>query len=135
LNNVQFDSMVFQERNETCGMELECSGQNLAEKSGTDRDLKWDEICSVLFRFLNWYGMFRPFPTKRNEIDNLASGNTHDLNTDFFRTASWSFVTCTVVLCHGMDFIIIILFRSLLPWYVLQKFKKKCRKHEYLCAP
>jgi hypothetical protein len=41
-----------------------------------------------LFRFLNWYGMFRPFRTERNEIDNLASGNTHDLNTDFFRIAS-----------------------------------------------
>jgi hypothetical protein len=41
-------------------------------KSGTDRDLKWDENCSVLFRFLNWYGMFRPFRAKRNGIDNLG---------------------------------------------------------------
>jgi hypothetical protein len=32
--------MTFQERNGTCGMELERSGRNLAEKSGTDRDLK-----------------------------------------------------------------------------------------------
>jgi hypothetical protein len=32
--------MAFQERNETCGMEPERSGWNLAEKSGTDRDLK-----------------------------------------------------------------------------------------------
>ena len=47
--------MAFQERNGTCGMKPERSGWNLAEKSGTDRDLKWDEICSVLFRFLNWY--------------------------------------------------------------------------------
>jgi len=71
LNKVQFDSMAFQEQNGTCGMKQERSGWNLAEKSGTDRDLKWDEICSVLFRFLNWYGMFRPFRAKRNEIDNL----------------------------------------------------------------
>jgi len=28
-------------------MILERSGRNLAEKSGTDRDLKLDEICSV----------------------------------------------------------------------------------------
>jgi hypothetical protein len=40
LNKVQFDSMVFQERNGTCGMKPERSGWNLAEKSGTDRDLK-----------------------------------------------------------------------------------------------
>jgi hypothetical protein len=42
-------------------------------ETGTDRDLKWDEICFVLFRFLNWYGTFRPFRTKRNGIDNLDS--------------------------------------------------------------
>jgi len=64
--------MVFPEWNGTCGMEPERFGRNLAEKSGTDRDLKWDEICSVLFRFLNWYGMFRPFRAERNGIDNLA---------------------------------------------------------------
>jgi hypothetical protein len=40
LNKVQFDSMAFQERNETCGMKQERSGWNLAEKSGTDRNLK-----------------------------------------------------------------------------------------------
>jgi hypothetical protein len=40
LNKVQFDSMAFQERNGTCGMEPERSGRNLAEKSGMDRDLK-----------------------------------------------------------------------------------------------
>jgi len=40
LYKVQFDSMAFQERNGTCGMKPERSGQNLAEKSGTDRDLK-----------------------------------------------------------------------------------------------
>ena len=72
MNKVQFDSMTFQERNGTCGMKPERSGRNLAEKSGTDRDLKWDEICSVLFCFLNWYGMFRPFRAKRNGIDNLG---------------------------------------------------------------
>ena len=71
MNKVRFDSTAFQERNGTCGMKLERSGRNLAEKSGTDRDLKWDEICSVLFRFSNWYGMFQPFRAKRNGIDNL----------------------------------------------------------------
>jgi len=40
LNKVQFDSMAFQERNRTCGMESECSGRNLTEKFRTDRDLK-----------------------------------------------------------------------------------------------
>jgi len=47
--------MAFQERNGICGMKLERSGRNLAEKSRTDRDLKWDENCSVLFHF--WIGM------------------------------------------------------------------------------
>jgi len=32
--------MAFQKRNGTCGREPERSGRNLAEKSGTDRDLK-----------------------------------------------------------------------------------------------
>jgi len=32
--------MAFQEQNGTCEMKLEHSEQNLAEKSGTDRDLK-----------------------------------------------------------------------------------------------
>jgi len=72
LNKVEFDSMAFQERNGTCGMKPERSRRNLAKKSGTDRDLKWDEICSVLFRFLNWYGIFRSFQAKRNGIDNLV---------------------------------------------------------------
>jgi len=67
LNKVQFDSMAFQDG--TCGMKPERSGQNLAKKSGTNQDLKWDEICSVLFRFLNWYEMFWSFWTKRNGID------------------------------------------------------------------
>jgi hypothetical protein len=40
LNKVQFDSMAFQERNETCGMKPERSGRNLAKKSETNRDLK-----------------------------------------------------------------------------------------------
>jgi hypothetical protein len=39
--------MAFQERNGTCGMKPKRFGWNLAEKSGTDRDLKRDEICSV----------------------------------------------------------------------------------------
>jgi len=45
--------MAFQERNGTCEMKPERFDWNLAEKSGTDRDLKWDENCSVLFCFLN----------------------------------------------------------------------------------
>jgi hypothetical protein len=53
-------------------MKLERSRRNLPEKLGTDRNLKWDEIYSVLFRFLNWYRMFRPFRTKRNGINNLG---------------------------------------------------------------
>jgi hypothetical protein len=69
LNKVQFDSIAFQERNGTCGMKPERSGRNLAEKSGTNQDLKWDEIFFVLFLFLNWYGMFRQFRAKRNEIN------------------------------------------------------------------
>jgi hypothetical protein len=42
LNKVQFDSnsMAFQERNGICGMKQELFGRNLAEKSGTNRDLK-----------------------------------------------------------------------------------------------
>ena len=40
LSKVQFDSMAFQEQNGTCGMKPEHFGRNLAEKSGTDRDLK-----------------------------------------------------------------------------------------------
>jgi hypothetical protein len=34
--------MAFQERNEIYGIKPERSGWNLAEKSGTDRDLKWE---------------------------------------------------------------------------------------------
>ena len=51
MNKVQFDSMAFQEWNGTCGIELERSGRNLAEKSGTDRDLKWDENYSIFVPF------------------------------------------------------------------------------------
>jgi hypothetical protein len=65
--------MAFQERNGTCRIKPERFDRNLAEKSETDWDLKWDENCSVLFCFLNWYGMFRPFWMKRNRIDNLGS--------------------------------------------------------------
>jgi len=71
LNQVQFDSIVFQERNGTCGMKPEYSGRNLAEKSETDWDLKWDKNYSILFCFLNWYKIFRPFWMKQNEINNL----------------------------------------------------------------
>jgi hypothetical protein len=53
-------------------MKPEHSDRNLAEKSGIDRDLKWDENCSVLFCFLNLYEMFRSFQTKQNRIDNFA---------------------------------------------------------------
>ena len=71
FSKVQFDSMAFQEWNGTCGMKPECFEQNLTEKSGTDRDLKWDEIYFVLFCFLNWYRIFQSFQTKRNKINNL----------------------------------------------------------------
>ena len=40
LNEIQFDSMAFQEWNETCVMKSERFGWNLTEKSGTDQDLK-----------------------------------------------------------------------------------------------
>ena len=40
LRKVQFYSMAFQERNGTCEMKPERFGWNLAEKSGTGRDLK-----------------------------------------------------------------------------------------------
>jgi hypothetical protein len=53
--------MAFQERNGTCGMKPERSGWNLTEKSRMDRDLKWNENCSILFYVLNWYRMFRSF--------------------------------------------------------------------------
>jgi hypothetical protein len=68
LNKVQFDSMAFQERNGTCGMKPEHSGQNLAEKSRTNRDLKWDEIYSlfVLFFELVWNILAIPGETERN---------------------------------------------------------------------
>jgi hypothetical protein len=56
LNKVQFDSIAFQERNGTCGMKPERSGRNLAEKSGTNQDLKWDEICFVLWIDMKCFG-------------------------------------------------------------------------------
>ena len=40
LSKVQFNSMTLQEWNGTCGMKPERFGWNLAEKSGTGRDLK-----------------------------------------------------------------------------------------------
>jgi len=86
--------MAFQERNGTCGMKPERSGRNLAEKSGTDRDLKWDEICSVLFYLLNWYRMFRSFRTKRNGIDNLERARLLSSTRDSllcFGLLKWAF--------------------------------------------
>jgi len=65
--------MAFQDWNGTCGMKSKHSGRNLAEKSGTNRDLKWDKNCSILFCFLNWYEMFRSFPMIRNRITKLGS--------------------------------------------------------------
>jgi len=64
LNKVQFDSMAFQERNGTCGMKSERSGRNLAEKFGSDRDLKWYENCSVF-----WIGMECFCHSGRNETE------------------------------------------------------------------
>jgi hypothetical protein len=54
-------------------MKSERSGRNLAEKSGMNQDLKWDENYSILFCFLNWYEIFQLFQIKQNEIDTLAS--------------------------------------------------------------
>ena len=59
MNKVQFDSIDFQERNGTCGMKPECSGWNLAEKSGTDRDLKWDENYSILWIGMEYFDYFK----------------------------------------------------------------------------
>jgi len=64
LNKIQFDSITFQERNEICGMEPERSGWNLTEKSGTERDLKWDENCS--FFELIWNVSVIPGETEWN---------------------------------------------------------------------
>ena len=52
-------------------MKPEYPDWNLAEKSRTDRDLKWDENCFVLFHFLNWYEIFQLFRIKWNGIDNF----------------------------------------------------------------
>ena len=56
MNKVQFDLMAFQERNGTCEMKPERSGWNLAEKSGMNRDLKWDEICSIFWIGMEYFG-------------------------------------------------------------------------------
>ena len=61
INEIEQGSMAFQERNGTCGMKPEHSGRNLAEKSGTDRDLKWDENCSVFWIGMECFGL-----SKRN---------------------------------------------------------------------
>jgi hypothetical protein len=110
--------MTFQERKGTCGMEPERFGRNLAEKSGTDRDLKWDEICSVLFHFLNWYGMFRPFRAERNGIDNLAhTTHTHT------HTHTWSTNWISIVLQR--------VFRSLDYIYYIASFSETKEKWEF----
>ena len=44
--------MTFQTWNGTCEMKPEHSSWNLSEKSGTNRDLKWDKI--ILFFKLVW---------------------------------------------------------------------------------
>jgi len=44
-----FHLMIFQDQNGTCEMKPEHFGWNLAEKSRTDRDLKWDENYSVFW--------------------------------------------------------------------------------------
>jgi hypothetical protein len=48
--------MAFQARNGTCEMKPKHSGRNLSEKSGTDRDLKWDENCSVFWIGVKCFG-------------------------------------------------------------------------------
>jgi len=75
LNKVQFDSTAFQERNGTCGMEPERSGRNLAEKSGTNRDLKWDEIYSVFWIGIKYFGHSRRNGTELTTLVHIRFGN------------------------------------------------------------
>jgi hypothetical protein len=36
-----------------------------------DQNLKWNEIYSILFYFLNWYKMFQTVRIKENKTDTL----------------------------------------------------------------
>jgi len=66
LNRVQFwvfDSMTLT-RNETHGIRSERSGRNLIGKSGTDRDFKRGENCSVF-----WIGTRCPDHSGRNGME------------------------------------------------------------------
>ena len=65
--------MTFQERNGTYGMKQEHSGWNLAEKFGTDWDLKRDKIlfCFILFFELIWNVLIITNETERNWQDEM----------------------------------------------------------------
>ena len=56
MNQVQFDSMAFKDRNETCEMKPKHFGRNLAKKSRTDRDLKWNENYSIFWINVKCFG-------------------------------------------------------------------------------
>ena len=88
LNKIQFNSMAFQEQNRTCGMKLEHSGRNLAKKSGTDRDLKWDENC-----FVFWIGKECFDHSGRNEMELTTLGEiTPYIKFDIIlASCAWSF--------------------------------------------
>jgi hypothetical protein len=58
-------------------------------KIRTDQDLKWDENCFILFHFLNWYEMFRPFRAKRNRIDNFDINNCKLVPEKKTRYGTW----------------------------------------------
>ena len=51
--------MAFQARNGTCEMKSKHSCRNLSEKSGMDRDLKWDENCFVFWIGMKYFGHSR----------------------------------------------------------------------------
>ena len=65
------DSMALT-RNETPVFRPERFDRNLTGISGSTRDFKRGETCSILFRFFNWYETFRAFRPKRNGIKNFA---------------------------------------------------------------
>jgi len=83
LNKIQFDSITFQEQNEICGMEPERSGWNLTEKSGTERDLKWDENYSILFLF--WIDMECFGHSRRNGMELTTLIETYTWYGDLWR--------------------------------------------------
>jgi len=94
-------------------MKPEHFDRNLVKKSRTDWDLKWDENCSVSFRFLNWYEMFQPFRTKRNG------------NLDIY-----------IYECHQMFFFSLKGNRLIIPFSILLKYQSKFEFHhmEELCC-